>query len=86
MVCEVFHEGKANVSQADLKQLISNKFKWDPKNLVLFGFRTAFGGHRSTGFCLAYDNQQAIVKYEPTHRLRRLEILPKRNPKRKPEK
>ena len=63
LVLEVFHEGKPNVSQADLKQLISNKFKWDPKNLVIFGFRTAFGGHRSTGFCLAYDNQQSLVKY-----------------------
>jgi len=54
--------------------------------LVLFGFRTAFGGNRSTGFCLAYDNQQYLVKYEPNYRLRRAAILPKRNPKRKSEK
>lgn len=72
LVVEVFHEGKANVSQADLKQLISTKFKWDLKNIILYGFRTAFGGNRSIGFCLAYDNQQSLVKYEPNHRLRRL--------------
>ena len=86
LVLQVFHEGKPNVSQADLKDLIASKFKWDIKNIVLFGFRTAFGGNRSTGFCLAYDNQQYLIKYEPDYRLRRLEILPKRNPKRKPEK
>jgi small subunit ribosomal protein S24e len=86
VLLDVFHEGKPNVSQADLKEMISGKFGADPKNVVLFGFRTAFGGHRSTGFCLIYDNQSYLVKYEPTHRLRRLEIIPKRNPKRKPEK
>jgi small subunit ribosomal protein S24e len=83
---DVYHEGKPNVSQADLKALISTKYGWDPKNLVLFGFRTAFGGNRSTGFVLAYDNQQYLVKYEPNFRLRKLAILPKRNPKRKSEK
>jgi hypothetical protein len=24
-------------------------------DIVLFGFKTAFGGGRSTGFCLIYD-------------------------------
>jgi small subunit ribosomal protein S24e len=82
----VYHEGKPNVSQKELRELISNKFHWEPKNIVLFGFKTVFGGNRSTGFCLAYDNQQYLVKYEPIHRLRRLAILPKRTPKRKPLK
>ena len=86
LVLEVFHEGKPNVSQAELKQLIASKYKWDEKNLVLYGFKTAFGGNRSVGFVLAYDNQQYLVKYEPNYRLRRAEILVKRNPKRKPEK
>ena len=86
LVLEVFHEGKPNVSQSDLKALISSKFKWDEKNIVLFGFKTAFGGNRSVGFALVYDNQQYLVKYEPNYRLRRAAILPKRNPKRKTEK
>jgi len=83
---DVYHEGKPNVSQADLKALITAKYNWDTKNLVLYGFRTAFGGNRSTGFCLAYDNQQYLAKYEPNFRLRKLAILPKRNPQRKAEK
>lgn len=86
LVLDVFHEGKPNVSQKDLRELISNKYHWEPKNIVLYGFKTAFGGNRSTGFCLAYDNQQYLVKNEPIHRLRRAGIVPKRNPKRKPLK
>ena len=64
LLLDVYHEGKPNVSQKDLKELIANKYKCEIKNLVLFGFRTAFGGNRSTGFCLSYDNQQYLVKYE----------------------
>jgi small subunit ribosomal protein S24e len=86
LLLDVYHEGKPNVSQKELKELISAKYKWDTKNIVLFGFKTAFGGNRSTGFVLAYENQQYLVKYEPNFRLRRLAVLPKRNPKRKSEK
>jgi small subunit ribosomal protein S24e len=86
LLLDVYHEGKPNVSQKELKELIANKYKWEIKNIVLFGFKTAFGGNRSTGFVLAYENQQYLVKYEPNFRLRRLAVLPKRNPKRKSEK
>jgi hypothetical protein len=40
--------------------------------IYLFGFRTAFGGGKSTGFCLIYDNLEAAKKYEPKHRLARV--------------
>lgn len=86
LLLDVYHEGKANVSQKELRDLIAHKYNWEPKNIVLFGFKTAFGGNRSSGFCLSYDSQQYLVKYEPTYRLRRAAVLPKRNPKRKSEK
>ena len=41
----------------------------DPKTVVLFGFRTAFGGGKSTGFGLIYDNMEALSKFEPKYRL-----------------
>ena len=86
LLLEVFHEGKANVSHKDLKELIASKYKADIKNIILFGFRTAFGGGRSRGFCYIYENPQYLLKYEPNYRLRRLEILPKKNPTRKTKK
>ena len=86
LILDVYHEGKPNCSQKEMKELINKKYGWDVKCVMLFGFKTAFGGNRSTGFCLAYDNQQYMVKYEPNHRLRREKILPNRNPKRKTEK
>ena len=40
--------------------------------IFLFGFRTAFGGGRSTGFALIYDTAEAAKKYEPKYRLARV--------------
>ena len=86
LTVEIYHEGKPNVSKAELKDLISKKYGWDEKNLIIFGLRTAFGGNRTIGFCYCYDSHQQLVKFEPDYQLRRLAIIPKRNPKRKAEK
>ena len=37
--------------------------------ISLFGFRTQFGGGKSTGFGLIYDNVDAMKKFEPKHRI-----------------
>jgi len=44
----------------------------DPTTVFLFGFRTAFGGNKSTGFCLIYDTIEDAKKFEPKHRLVRV--------------
>ncbi|KAJ3258650.1 ribosomal 40S subunit protein S24B [Boothiomyces macroporosus] len=38
-------------------------------NVFVFGFRTAFGGGKSTGFALIYDTLDAAKKFEPKYRL-----------------
>jgi small subunit ribosomal protein S24e len=43
-----------------------------PEATILFGFRTAFGGQKSTGFCLIYDTVEDAKKFEPKHRLIRV--------------
>jgi Ribosomal protein S24e len=42
---------------------------------VSFGFRTHFGGGRSTGFALIYDDEASQKKFEPKHRLVRVRLL-----------
>merc|ERR1712022_76697 len=70
MVVDVIHPGRPNVSKAELKEKISTMYKVnDALAVVLFGFRTKFGGGRSTGFCLIYDNATAAKKNEPKYRL-----------------
>ncbi|KAK1442731.1 40S ribosomal protein S24 like protein [Babesia gibsoni] len=70
---DVLHPGRANVSKNDLRDRIAKQFKIkDPKTLVLFGFKTFFGGGRSTGYCIIYDNLAILKKYEHHYRQVRL--------------
>lgn len=41
----------------------------DATTIVLFGFKLAFGGGRSTGFGMIYDSTTAQKRFEPKHRL-----------------
>lgn len=51
---------------------IEQKFRVsDPTTVVMFGFRTHFGGGKSTGFCLIYDSVEDAKKFEPKYRLAR---------------
>ncbi|KAF7784328.1 hypothetical protein Agabi119p4_493 [Agaricus bisporus var. burnettii] len=47
------------------------------RGMITFGLRTHFGGGRSTGFALIYDDEAAQKKMEPKHRLVRAGLRPK---------
>ena len=69
---EVVHPGLAGVSKNDLKEKLAKMYKvQDPSCILLYGFKVAFGGGRSTGFGMIYDSLVAAKKYEPKYRLTR---------------
>jgi len=71
-VVEVIHPGLAGVSKSDLKEKLTSMYKvTDPSCILLYGFKVAFGGGRSTGFAMIYDSLVAAKKYEPKYRLTR---------------
>ncbi|CAM9253037.1 unnamed protein product [Hapterophycus canaliculatus] len=64
--------------------MIAKKFRVsDPTTVMLFGFRTHFGGGKSTGFCLIYDSVEDMKKFEPKHRLIRAGLQEKKETSRK---
>lgn len=42
--------------------------------IITFGFRTAFGGGKSSGFALIYDSIEDAKKIEPKYRLARVSL------------
>merc|ERR1719269_405374 len=71
-VVDVIHPGASNISKKDLAQKLSSMYKvQDNQCIQLFGFKTAFGGGRSTGFGLIYENLDKMKKFEPRYRLQR---------------
>ena len=74
MVVDVIHPDRAPVSKNDLKVELAKLYKCDAKTVFLFGFKTKFGGGKTTGFGLIYDNMEAVKKFEPKHRLIAVEM------------
>lgn len=61
------------VEQAELKEKLAKVYDVrDPQTIFVFGFRTQFGGGKSTGFGLIYDSLDSAKKYEPKYRLIRV--------------
>ena len=67
-IVDVYHPELPNVSKEKLRALLAKSQRCDEKNVILFGFHTQFGGGKSTGFCLIYDNLDFLRKHEPRFR------------------
>eukprot|EP00296_Roombia_truncata_P009110 JP447668.1.p2 GENE.JP447668.1~~JP447668.1.p2 ORF type:complete len:144 (+),score=70.73 JP447668.1:37-468(+) len=68
-VIDIIHPGRPNVPKAEVTEKIAKIYKADEQLVSVFGFKTAFGGGRTTGFGLVYDNLNSIKAFEPNYRL-----------------
>merc|ERR1711918_205129 len=69
MVLDILHPGAPMPSKETIKEKVAGMFNVNDSLCVsVFGFRTSFGGGKSTGFCLIYDNSAAVKKFEPKYR------------------
>ncbi|KAI8942121.1 hypothetical protein NX059_000213 [Plenodomus lindquistii] len=69
MVVDVLHPNRANVSKDELRGKLAELYKAKKDDVSVFGFKTHFGGGKSTGFALIYDSNEAMKKFEPRYRL-----------------
>jgi small subunit ribosomal protein S24e len=83
MIIDIIHPGRANVPRKELQDVIGGMYKADAKLVILFGFRTKFGGGKTTGFCLIYESEDAMLKFEPKYRLVRQGAIVKKETSRK---
>merc|ERR1712064_127317 len=71
-VLDIIHPSMANVSKKDLAEKLKTMYKvHDVQCIQLFGFKTAFGGGRTSGFGLIYESLDKMKKFEPKYRLKR---------------
>merc|ERR1712146_726446 len=75
---DVIHPGKANIPKDEIREKLQKMYKAsDTNTIMLYGFKTAFGGGRSSGFGLIYDNVDALKKFEPRYRSIRMGLATK---------
>merc|ERR1712146_427902 len=75
---DVIHPGKANIPKDEIREKLQKMYKVsDTNTIMLYGFKTAFGGGRSSGFGMIYDNTDALKKFEPRFRSVRMGLMEK---------
>merc|ERR1712063_241157 len=60
MVVDVLHPGRATVPKKEISEKLAKMYKTTPDVVACFGFRTHFGGGKTTGFALVYDNMDLL--------------------------
>lgn len=86
MVCDVLHPGLRSVKKTEIREKLAQMYKTTADTIFVFGFRTNFGGGKSTGFALIYDTLDFAKKFEPKHRLQRHGLYEKKQMTRKQRK
>ncbi|XP_062956761.1 small ribosomal subunit protein eS24-like [Cynocephalus volans] len=71
MVIDILHPGKATVPKTEIREKLDKMYKSTPDVIFEFGFRTHFGGGKTTGFGMIYDSLNYAMKNEPKHRFAR---------------
>ncbi|XP_034859686.1 40S ribosomal protein S24-like [Mirounga leonina] len=71
MVVDVLHPGKATVPKTEIQEKLAKMYKTTPDVIFVFGFRTHFGGGKTSGFGMIYDSLDYAKKNEPKQRLAR---------------
>merc|ERR1711907_191457 len=75
-VIDVLHPVRPNVPKAEITEKIAKMYDVkDPEGIIVFGFKTAFGGGKTTGFGLIYDSVVAAKKFEHKYRLARVNLF-----------
>lgn len=74
---DVLHPNRPNVAKDELRDKLASLYKAPKDSVSVFGFRTQFGGGKSTGFALIYDSEADLKKFEPHYRLVRYDLAKK---------
>jgi len=71
-VVDILHPGRPTVPKTEVREKLAKMYKTTSDVVFCFGFRTNFGGGRTTGFALIYDSLDFAKKFEPKFRLIRV--------------
>ena len=69
MVVDVLHPGRATVPKTEVRDQLAKMYKTTADVIFAFGFHTLFGGNKTIGFALIYDNMDRSVTTTSSHRL-----------------
>lgn len=83
MIIDVLHPEKTTVPKTEIWGKLAKMYKARPHVIFVFGFKTHFGGGKTTVFGMIYNSLDYAKKTESKHRLARHGPYEKKNTSRK---
>merc|ERR1711879_9576 len=72
MCIDVFHPSVPKIPNESIREYMRTHFKKPHVNV--FGVKKYYGGGRTRGYCVIYDNEESMKKYEPKYRAKRVAL------------
>merc|ERR1712071_149894 len=72
MCVDVFHGSVAKIPNESIREYMRSHFK--KPHVSVFGVKKYYGGGRTRGYCVIYDNEESMKKYEPQYRAKRVAL------------
>ena len=68
MIVDIIHPNSATPKKTEVRDALAKNYKTTADCIIAFGFKTIFGGGKTSGFALIYDSVEAAKKVEPRFR------------------
>merc|ERR1712012_1046857 len=75
MIVDVIHPNKASIEKKEIRNKLAKMYKCTADRIFSWGFKTNFGGGKSTGFATIYNTLDFAKKFEPKYRLQRQGVV-----------
>jgi small subunit ribosomal protein S24e len=69
MIVDIIHPNSSTPKKSEVREALAKNYKTTADTIIAFGFKTVFGGGKTSGFALIYDSVEAAKKNEPRFRL-----------------
>merc|ERR1711892_624771 len=74
MIVDIIHPNSATPKKPEVRESLAKNYKTTADCIIAFGFKTIFGGGKTSGFALIYDSVEAANKVEKKSRKQRKEL------------
>lgn len=72
---ELIHPELGSLKKSVIKERLAKQLKVKEECVTIYGMKSKFGGGRSTGFALIYDNHDLLKKYDSKKELRKVSLI-----------
>merc|ERR1712176_1646080 len=61
MIVDIIHPNSSTPKKSEVREALAKNYKTTADTIIAFGFKTVFGGGKTSGFALIYDSDWSVT-------------------------